>query len=55
MSGSSKEKPSEDGTLMLGGEFKSTEVTAWLKSIGIAIETMVPHQHQQNSRAECSI
>jgi len=38
-----------------GGEFKSIEVTAWLKSIGIAIETMVPHQHQQNGRAECSI
>jgi len=38
-----------------GGEFKSTEVTTWLKSIGISIETMVPHQHQQNSRAKCSI
>jgi len=38
-----------------GGEFKSTEVTAWLKSIRISIETTVPNQHQQNSRAERSI
>jgi len=31
-----------------GGEFKSSQVTEWLKESGIIIKTSVPHQHQQN-------
>jgi len=38
-----------------GGEFKSSQVTEWLKKSGIIIETSVPHQHQQNGCAECAI
>jgi len=38
-----------------GGEFKSYQVIEWLKQTGIEIETSVPHQHQQNRRAECAI
>jgi transposase InsO family protein len=35
-----------------GGEFKSTELTEFLKELGVNILTSVPHMHQQNGRAE---
>jgi hypothetical protein len=35
-----------------GGEFKSKELTEFLKELGVNILTSVPHMHQQNSRAE---
>lgn len=35
-----------------GGEFKSRELTTFLKEQGISILTSVPHMHQQNGRAE---
>jgi len=38
-----------------GGEFKSFQVTEWLKQTGIIIETSVPHQHQQNGCAKHAI
>jgi len=38
-----------------GGEFKSFQVTEWLKQTGIIIENSVPHQHRQNGHAECVI
>jgi transposase InsO family protein len=35
-----------------GGEFKSTELTEFLKELGVNILTSVPHMHQQNGRVE---
>jgi transposase InsO family protein len=35
-----------------GGEFKSTELTEFLKELGVNILTSVPHMHQQNGCAE---
>jgi hypothetical protein len=35
-----------------GGEFKSTELTEFLKELGVNILTSVPHMHQQNSHVE---
>jgi hypothetical protein len=35
-----------------GGEFKSKELTEFLKELGVNILTSVPHMHQQNSRVE---
>ena len=35
-----------------GGEFKSRELTKFLKKLGIHILTSVPHMHQQNGHAE---
>jgi hypothetical protein len=35
-----------------GGEFKSKELTKFLKELGVNILTSVPHTHQQNGRAE---
>ena len=35
-----------------GGEFKSTELTVFLKKLGINILTSVLHMHQQNGCAE---
>jgi hypothetical protein len=35
-----------------GGEFKSKELTEFLKELGVNILTSVPHMHQQNSCAE---
>ena len=35
-----------------GGEFKSKELTEFLKELGMNILTSVPHMHQQNGRAE---
>jgi hypothetical protein len=34
-----------------GGEFKSMELTEFLKELGVNILTRVPHMHQQNGRA----
>jgi hypothetical protein len=34
------------------GEFKSKELTEFLKELGVNILTSVPHMHQQNGRAE---
>jgi hypothetical protein len=35
-----------------GGEFKSTELTKFLKELGVNILTSIPHMHQQNGHAE---
>jgi transposase InsO family protein len=35
-----------------GGEFKSEQLSTFLKELGINILTSVPHMHQQNGRAE---
>jgi transposase InsO family protein len=35
-----------------GGEFKSKELTEFLKELGVNILTSVPHMHQQNGRVE---
>jgi hypothetical protein len=35
-----------------GGEFKSKELTEFLKELGVNILTSVPHMHQQNGHAE---
>jgi hypothetical protein len=38
-----------------GGEFKSKELTEFLKELGVNILTSVPHMHQQNGCVECFI
>ena len=38
-----------------GDEFKSKELTEFLKELGVNILTSIPHMHQQNGRAECFI
>jgi len=38
-----------------GGEFTNSDLMDTLKGLGIAIEQSVPHQHQQNGRAERAI
>jgi hypothetical protein len=35
-----------------GGEFKSKELTEFLKELGVNILTSIPHMHQQNGHAE---
>ena len=35
-----------------GGEFKSWELTEFLKELGVNILTSVPHMHQRNGHAE---
>ena len=38
-----------------GGEFKSKELTKFLKELGMNILTSIPYMHQQNGCAECFI
>ena len=38
-----------------GGEFINSDLMDTLKDLGIAIEQSMPHQHQQNRRAERAI
>jgi len=38
-----------------GGEFINSDLMNTLKSLGIVIEQSIPHQHQQNGRAERAI
>jgi transposase InsO family protein len=35
-----------------GGEFKSKELTEFLKELSVNILTSIPHMHQQNGHAE---
>jgi transposase InsO family protein len=38
-----------------GGEFKSKELTKFLKELGVNILTSIPHMHQQNGHVERTI
>jgi hypothetical protein len=46
------EKTIHEFQIDAGGEFKSKELTEFLKELGVNILTSIPHMHQQNSHAE---